>query len=899
MASTSAFAETEAEATPARRKLIEVALPLEAINAACKADKDRKTGTIRNLHKWFAPMPVPALRAMIFAALVDDPAAETERAQLLELVEELVASVVESPPKAVLERAKAEIRRCVGSEAPSVLDPFCGGGSTLIEAQRLGLESIGSDLNPIPVLMSKVLTEIPPQVAGRHPLRSSQESIDRACDRLEGFIEDVTHYAKRVYDEAYRTLLPYYPEGPNGDRIIAWWWARTVPSPDPRFQGAPTPLVNSWWLSKKKGETVFVDPIVDTQERVVTFEVKAGGQPQPGSKDRCLFSGAPITFPYIREQAKSGHLSTMMVATITEGNHGRQYFPADSAQASVAGSAKPTDPPTELLPGQALGFRVQGYGMTSWAELYTERQLLALETFAAMVATVPKWVVEDGGDERYAVAIASVLGLCVGKLAQHMSSLVRWLTRAGQSKATSAFGRADIAMTWDFAEVNPFGGSVGDWMQIVKTALRAFSFIDPSGPPARVTQQDARRAGAAMRGSALIVTDPPYFSAIGYADLSDYFYIWVRRALREVQPELFSTITAPKDGELIAAPERHESDDDAKQYFVSGFTETFSSLKQASRPDLPILIVYAYKEQDADDDSRVSAGWEAMLEAILLSGLSIVGTWPIHGAGSARMRGVAANALATYVLLVCRDRAVDAGRITRRDLTIEMRKALGPAVAALQASAIAPVDLAQAVIGPGMAVFSKYGSVLEADGSDMRVRDALLLINRVLAEIIDEQEADLDPPTRWAAAWFEQHQFDAGTFGEADALSRAKVSSVEGLERAGIVAAGAGRVRLLRRDELPANYAPERDRSPTVWEALQQLVKTLEEGGDSAAAALHARLGSNADTARELAYRLYVTCDRKGWSQEGLAYNSLVAAWPEIVRIAGRESGAAQTELEV
>lgn len=872
--------------TPYRKKLIETALPLEAINAACKTDKDRKTGTIRNLHKWFAPMPVPALRALIFASLVDDPEEAEDRARLLGLIEKLVASVVDDPPQDVLDAAMAAIAKSVG-DLPTVLDPFCGGGSTLVEAQRLGLPSKGSDLNPIPVLISKALTELPPKVIDRPPLHGDGAFDGTVRRGISGFLADVEHYALRVREVAREQIGDLYPVSQNGDPVVAWRWARTVESPDPRFQGAQVPIVSNWWLSKRRDRLAYIRPVIDRDLKRVTFEIANDGSPPSVSKETCLLSGTSIPFSYIREKGMSGELGLTMLAVVAHGQHGRTHFAPDETQVAAAAKAIPEGIADLDLPTQALGFRVQAYGISNWTRMFTPRQQVALETFASTVAQVPEWIRKDGGDEDQVAAISIVLGLCVGKLAHLGSMFSSWRldSRNGAGKAEAVLGQHTLSMSWDFAETNPFGGSVGDWMQIVETATRAFGFVHSSGPPATVVQGDARSGGSGLAGECLVISDPPYFSAIGYANLSDLFYPWIRRALRDVYPDLLSTLATPKSGELIAEPARHSSEDEAKQYFIDGFKETFTSLKTASRPDLPMLIVYAYKEQATEQESRVSAGWEAMLEALIRSGLSVVGTWPIHGTGSSRMRGRNSNALATYVVMVCRPRTQDATRIVRRELTSMLRQELNNPIRLLQSAAIAAVDLAQAVIGPGMAVFSRYQSVLEPDGTPMTVRSALLLINSVLAEVLDEQEGEFDADTRWAITWFEQFQFGEASSGEADSLARAKVTNIDGLERAGVIVTRGGTCRLVRRDELPGDYDPNTDARATVWESVQHLVKELSDHGEERAARLFARL-SNGEAARDLAYRLYAICERKGWAEEGGAYNVLVASWPEIARLA-------------
>jgi putative DNA methylase len=552
------------------------------------------------------------------------------------------------------------------------------------------------------------------------------------------------------------------------------------------------------------------------------------------------------------------------------------------------------------MPDQALGFRVQNYGIRSWSEMFTPRQQLVLATFADAVRSVRATIISDGHPQWYADAIVSILGLCVGKLAQANSTQCRWRVRSGPSKAELAFGMATVPMVWDFAETNPFGGSVGDWQQIVQTALRAFDWVDLEAQPAEVTQTDARSAVRALSHVA-VFTDPPYFKQIGYATLSDYFYPWLRRALRDVHPDLFGTLLTPKEDELIAEPARHNgNDEEATRYFVDGFRAVFSELRAAHRPDVPLVVVYAYRQQESTSAGRVSTGWDALLQALIESGCMVTGTWPVHCAGATRERSQDSNAISSYVALVCRARPVGAGITDRREVIAELRATLPTQIREIQTASIAPVDLAQAAIGPGMAVFSRYAKVLEADGSSMTVRSALALINQALDEILAEQEGDFDGDTRFAVTWFEQRGFEEGPYGEADVLARAKDTSTRGLEEAGILQSRAGKVRLLRREELDAGWDPAADRRPTVWEAAQHLARRLETGGEDAAAELLRRLGGLGETARELAYRLYTTSERKGWAQEALAYNALVVAWPEIARrVAGTPEAQAQQTLEV
>lgn len=580
-------------------------------------------------------------------------------------------------------------------------------------------------------------------------------------------------------------------------------------------------------------------------------------------------------------------MGIQLLAVGSKGESGRHFFVPDAAQTNAALQADPSGEVGELpLPKAGLGFRVQKYGLTRWSDLFSPRQQVVLEAAATEVAALHSKILVDGGTPEYARAITSMLGLCVSKLAQSESMLCTWRTRKGSSKIEKAFGQHIVPMTWDFAEANPFAGSVGDWMGTVSSALGAFRQVPGDGTPGRVRQADARWTDDLQDQSCLVVTDPPYFAAVGYSDLSDFFYPWLRLALRDLEPEIFRTRRAPKDEELIADPARHAGGEAAaSQYFIDGFVETFSSLRRVSREDLPIVVLYAYKEKEETRDGETASGWEAMLQAILDANLQITGTWPIAATGATRLRSQDSNALASYVALVCRERPLDAARSAEREVANEIRSALAEALPNLQAAAILPVDVAQAVLGPGMSVFSRYREVLRSDGSQMRVRDALLLINRLLDDVLEEQDSDLDPETRWATAWFEQHRHTERKSGEADSLARSKVTTVEGLVRSGIVRSSGGVCQLLSREDLPDDYDPRDDRRPTVWEGVQHLIKRLDKG-EAAAAALLSQLGQRADPVRELAYRLYQVCEKRGWSDEAQAYNLLISSWPELARLA-------------
>lgn len=869
------------------RKLVEVALPLDAINEACKADKDRKTGTIRNLHKWFAPMPLPAWRALLFATLVDDPGDAETRAEFMQVIEDLLGSGGDPPKPAAVERARREIQRAWPEGPPEVLDPFCGAGSTLVEAQRLGCSTLGSDLNPVPALISKFLSELLPKALQAVAREDASERLAVGGTEVEDFEELVDYYAGLVETRVRERIGAHY-RTESGDAAVAWLWARTVRCPNPAC-GCTAPLLSTTWLSKKKGEERSLHIAYRGDSREPSLTVFAGPPGSDGTVKRgtgtCARCATTIPVGHLRDEGRAGRLGRLLTAVVTEGAEGREYRDVTAFDREVADSVPEVeDPPRIPLVGKATQ-NLSLYGFETQADLYTPRALLLLDTLCAEVSAIAADVRRDRGDEDLVRAVVAFLALGIGKVAQNSSQLSMWAFRDGPSRTISAFGRHDMPMNWDWPEPSPFGEAGPSWKQLVRTAARACRFAVRGNGVVR--QLDARKS-AEGRSGLLVATDPPYFDQIGYADLSDFFYVWHRRALREVLPDLYATIATPKKEELVALPWRHGSDREAAAaYFVEGFTEVFEHLSAAQHPDLPMLIVYAFREQRSDGAAGLaSPGWAAILEAVIASGMSIVGTWPIHGTTGVRLMSAGSNALATYVVLVCRPRPNDAERTTRSGYVRVLRDELATAVADLQQANIAPVDLAQAVIGPGMEAFSRHSAVLESDGSRVAVRDALSLINRTLAEVLDEQEGDLDSESRWAATWYDEFGFSEGAFGKADQLARAKGIAVQSLEYAGLAESGGNRVSLIGRDALADDWNPAEDKRPTAWEAVQHLVKALERGGEVEAARLYSRLGALADPARELAYRLFQIAERRGRADEAIAYNGLVASWSEIARVA-------------
>jgi putative DNA methylase len=892
-----------------QRKLIEVALPLDEINSACKADKDRKTGTIRNLHKWFAPMPLPAWRALLFAALVDDPEDDNQRVYLLDLIKRLVENGADLPDEETLDEAKALLEKQFPDGLPAVMDPFCGGGSTLVEAQRLGLSTEGSDLNPVPVLISRTLTSVLPSVSDIqpcHPLGAAEiASAEPAHEGylfsdergpftgFDGLARDVEYHAERIRRAALERLASVFPETPD-ETPVAWLWARTVPCTNPAC-GIETILTTTWWLSKKKGDLAWIEPYTSGDRVVLDVRsAQRSGSPQDppkvgrGASFSCVACAQIVAEEDVRTLAESGRMGLRMVAVATEIDGRRRYRAPSTEEERAAAAVQVPEAVSELSLGPANRYVTPPqYGLTEFRDLYTPRQLLTINTFAQLVAETPSLVREEGGSEEWAKAVTTILGLAVGQLARFGSSLCQWRLRAtANSKAEAAFSRADIPMMWDFAETYFDGGSVGDWTQICKSITRAFPYI--TAGKGTVVRRDAREAVGS--GNALVATDPPYFDAIGYADLSDYFYMWHRIAFRSLHPDLYHTIAAPKSGELTAFPWRNGgTKETAREYFIEGFTETFKSLQQASAPTLPLLVVYASKEQKGGREEETR--WSSILTAIIDAGLEITGTWPIHGTGSTRMRGIGSNAVATYIVMICRPRKQDAVSCTLADFNRALRRELGPAVRDLQAASILPVDLAQAAMGPGMQVYSRYRAVLDQSGNRVLVDKALRLINVALAEVLDEQEGELDPESRFAVRWWETYAWDSAPFGEADKTARPLGIGVDDVVRARVITSQGNRVQLLGAGSLDETWVPSADVRPTAWEAVHHLAhRLIDRGGELESARLMGVLGELQDPAMALVYRLHDIAAKKGRRGDQERYNALINSWTELVKLSATNS---------
>lgn len=898
------------------KKLIEVALPLEKINAESAREKSIRFGHPSTLHLWWARRPLVAARAVIWSSLVDDPSSHPElfpteeeqnreRQRLFKILEDLVVWE-NSNNKDVLDAAKAEILKSTNNDPPALLDPFAGGGAIPLEAQRLGLEAHAHDLNPVAVMINKAMIEIPPKFADMPPVNpDAQVSAMRgAWPRATGLAEDVRYYGEWMKQEAYKRIGHLYPkvkvpqeQGGGEATVIAWIWARTVKCPNPAC-GCEMPLVRSFVLSKKKGNEAWVEPVYENG--VASFIVHHEGTPKiEGTVERtgakCAHCMTAVSLEYIRKEGREGKIRSSLMAIVADGKNSRIFLSPTAEQVAAANVPMPENVPVTELPEKALGFRVQIYGMTEHYKLFTNRQLTALMTYSELVGRAQEKAEQDAvragmtddhiplcegglGARAYGEAVGVYLAFGLSRLTDICNSLCRW--EVSKTQVRNLFGRQAIPMIWDFAENNVFAGAAGDYTTSLGSIVRVIDNFHTGN--VGIVKQFNAQSDCGLR-NIMVSTDPPYYDNIGYADLSDFFYVWLRQALKDTYPKLFSTMLVPKAEELIATPYRHNgSAAEAKIFFEDGMLATCKQIYKYAREDVPVTIYYAYKQSDTDTDTNTTAssGWETMLSAIINAGFTITGTWPMRTELANRPVGSGTNALASSIVLVCRKRPEDAPQTTRRNLVATLRRELRPALKQLQASNIAPVDLAQSAIGPGMGVFSRYRRVLEADGTPMSVRSALQVINEEIDLYFNEQVGDLDTASRFCVDLYTQNAYNEMRYGEAEVLANAKSTSIPMLAANGVLYAKAGMVHLIERDELPETVNTE---EKNIWLLTQQLTRAMAKGGIEACAQIvFSMMGSNAERAKDLAYRLYTIAEQKKWTNEGYAYNALVVAWPDI-----------------
>ena len=898
-----------------KRKLIEVALPLEAINRESAREKSIRHGHPSTLHLWWARRPLAAARAVLFAQLVDDPSARpeefpteelqrAERDRLHGLIERMV--IWENlRDERLLADVRAEIMKSSGGVPPPIIDPFAGGGSIPLEAQRLGLESNASDLNPVAVLINKAQIEIPPRFRDRVPVFPGLAGSQiRDWSGGEGLAADVRAYGDWLRDEAERRIGHLYPPARLGDGtsspVIACLWARTVTCPNPAC-GIAMPLVRSWWLGKKRGNEAYVVPEIVADGTVpagqaVRFVLKHGRAGGPSAATdgtvgrngaRCVACETSVELAFVRAEGRAGRLGQQLMGVVAGGDRKRTYLAATEDQIVAAAVDRPDDAPDAAIPPQAPSFRVQAYGMTQWSDLFTNRQLIALTTLADLVPDARAKVIADGGDPAYADAVATYLGLAVSRTTDLMNSIVTWSNSRDQ--APNLFARQAIPMAWDFVEVSPFARAAGDVGVAVATMSKALLNLAPTGS-GHAEQADA---GARSFAGMLISTDPPYYDNIGYSDLSDFFYVWLRRSLSTIHSKTVGTMLTPKFEELVANPYRHDGKAGAEKFFIEGFNSVFARVREGADPNVPLTVYYAYKQQEANAEGTSSTGWHTLLDGLIDSGWEITATWPMRTEMSGRLIGSNANALASSIVLACRPRPSDAPTTTRRAFVAALKAELPEALRTLMQGAIAPVDLAQAAIGPGISVFSRYSRVREADGSDMSVKDALLLVNATLDEVIGEQESDFDPDTRFAVKWYRQYGWTQENSGIADQLARSSDTSIGALERGGIFEAKGGKARLLSPTQLEGAWDVSADERVSVWEATVRLAAVMAKHGADQVASLLPSVQTrvNLDAVKELGFLLFHEAEKKRDTKDAILFNGLVSAWGDVNEQARKHAG--------
>ena len=929
---------TAGESASYRKKLIEVALPLPEINDASAYDKMPGIGPHpKGIHHWWARLPLPTARAVLFASVVTDPSddpawknkseaeQDTERERLFGIIRKMMGKKLHEHPEVYAE-ARAEMLKHCDGKLPPVLDPFAGGGSIPLEAARLGFEAHAADLNPVAVLLNKCNLELAPRWAGHSPVNPQarvEHTRGHVWNGTHGLADDVRYYGRLIRQHAQEKIGYLYPKvrlpkeyGGGEADVIAWLWARTVECLNPACS-ARMPMVRSFWLAQKKPTFVYAKPVMDAHEKTVRFEPCTSGEPEKettsGKGARCLFCGTFIGKPDLRRVASERGVGSVPLAVVADGPRGRLYLPSDVTKQQEIDRPDVTEV-DQPMTNDRRWFSPPLYGLPNFIDLFTPRQLTALAFLSDAVRAVRTDVIEhatEGGmskadAESYTTTVCTFLALAVDRTTDFNNVLARW--SSSNQKVMNLFGRQAIPMVWDFAEANTLGDSVGAWSTCSEYVADCVEVLGAGNRvQGQAVQFDAAQ-GNSVRNDLLVSTDPPYYDNIGYAALSDFFYVWLRRTVGDLHRPLCDTVLVPKMPELTASPERFEGDKEkAKEHFESGFRRTFTQLRERLDERFPLTVYYAFKQEDEESGSggdsessngsiNLTTGWETLLEALISSGFTITATWPVRASQAWRMVSMGTNALASYIVLACRPRPVDAPRAGRNAFVAELKRELPSALRHLQQGNVAPVDFAQAAIGPGMAVFSKYSAVLESNGKPMTVRTALALINGIKDEMLGEAVEELDKDTRWAVTWLSGTGFEWGEAGQANLLANAQATAVNGLVAARIVEVKGNQVRLFRPEELPSDW----DKHPTVWGIAHQLVRVYvhEKKGDPVTAALLRKLGSKADVARDLAYKLFTVCENKKWSKEAQAYNALVMGWPELTRLA-REVVKAQVPVEL
>lgn len=882
------------------KKLIEVAIPLDEINEASAREKSIRHGHPSTLHLWWARRPLATARAVLFASLIDDPSERKDlyptkddqnqrRQELFDLIERMV-QWENSSDENVLNEVRAEIKKAVGNP-PEVLDPFAGGGTIPLEAQRLGLRAHAADLNPVAVLINKAMIELPFNFKDRPPVNpDAQKNFANGVDwhGAHGLAVDVEYYGRRLKNLAAERIGDLYPTVKLDDgseaTVIAWIWTRTVKCNNPACLKI-FPLAHSFVLSKK--QNISVKPILEGDQ--FRFEIAKDEAPVEGtisrSGGRCIHCGANVKFEHIRAEARAGRLGVRLMAIVAEGKGERIYLEPNDEHVKAADVEPPEDSIDAPLPEKALGFAIQNYGVKNYNQMFTARQLTALTTFSDLSFDVRAEVMSDCGDKNYADAVATYLALLVDKLAMYHSSNCIW--HSGRDIPVHVFGRQALSAVWDYAEANPFSGSAGCFDNMLDWIIKCLREL-PTTSEGEAHQHDAAKTFEQKK--ILISTDPPYYDNVPYSDLSDFFYAWLRRSIKKIYPRLLMKMITPKAEELIADPHRHDSKAAARNFFENGMRTALKNIYDSSTVDFPTTIYYAYKQDDSKvDDEQLSSGWETMLRAIIDAGFIITGTWPMRTELTTALKGKK-NALSTSVVIVCRKPPKPKEPISYNLFINEVMFKLGSKLENLQLSNLSPVDMAQAAIGPGMELYSKYSMVQRGDGRVMDIRSALRLINKVLDEFLNSQDTELDNESKFCIDLYKQVGFDEIKFGEAQLLATAKNVSPARMRDMGIIESGRGFVRLLRREEL-------KDHIDNVWALMQRAVWwEIEEGAEECVKRLLIDHEGKIEPMKRLAYRVYNIADVQGNASEAQRYDRLIEAWEYLMECLIKEKIRRQNE---
>ena len=899
-----------------KKKLIEVAMPLNSINKACDYEKKPGIGPHpRGIHHWWARRPHTAARAFLFAQLIDDPISrpedfkteedqKQERKRLMSIIEKLSEWKSNNNDKFFFE-IRSELKKSIGNDFPIILDPFSGGCTIPLEGKRMGLEVHGSDLSAVSTILGKSMIEINELFQNMPPLNPNG-NLKNHYRGFEGLAEDFKYYGFEVIKNCKQKLKSNYEtENIKDNRyknsdIVAWIWTNTVASPDPSLNGLHVPLVKSFDLVTSRGNRVWIKPLVQGDRysfRVLSeldgckYEKIEGTIGRHGG--RCIVSGSAITLDYIRNEGKKGLLSQKLMAVCVKGKGRKNYFsPPLNYEKNIFLNSKIEyiNCPIEHWPGST---NCVVYGRTKFQDLFSSRQLNSLIQFSLEIKKIEKQIFNeiknklelytkekkinlDLVSKEYLKLIMTFLAFTLSRALDFNNMHCRW--SASNEKIMQLFARGAIPMCWDFGEANLFEDVVGGFPKIIDYQAKCIETLFVNNGKGRIIQSDAREA--VIPKNSILNTDPPYYDNIPYSNLADFFHVWLKKTIGHLYPDELSTLSSPKETELVANQFRFGGKELADKTFLDGMTFVINRYTNFCNKDYPLVIYYAFKQSEIENHGIFSPGWDSFLTALISTGLQVVQTWPARTESSTRIRALGYNALATSVIVVCRKRDNVTKTISKHEFIRQLKTELPRAISDLKAANISPADIPQSSIGPGIGIFSRYQAVLENDDSHMSVKTALQLINRELGD----EEGEYDSETSFAITWFEQNGFNVGDFGSANNIANAKGISVNTLVHSGVAQSSGGKFSLLDRESLEDDWDPTTDKNLTIWECCQYLIKTMENKGEFETAKLIKQMGSRrADSAKELAYTLYdIAANKRKDANEATAYNGLIAVWSEL-----------------